>query len=433
MTRETKVGLLVGMGVILLIGIIISDHLSQVHDQSPAVESMTGFAERAQESINALVEPEAQALPGPLARRDGSILQRLQPVPTPQEMERPRWEQANQPAQPEPSLPQLPRAYAVETPRQAAGEASPMGQPTAAMQVPASHIPQFAPPAPPVAINDVPTLTFGGPAPERMQLASADTGAASFDAAAIVTTDHVDVALAEASRQASAPAPSGTEFIHYVREGETLYAIAEKFYGNGDYWRSIAQHNPGRVMANGQVRPNVRLVIPNRAGLAQLGPDFVPVGGDAPGRIRLAPGEPPSGPAPVAAQRTIDVKEGDTLTKLASEHLGTAGAWRKLLDANRERLSRPEDLRAGMKLVLPAETQAAAATPAAARQAQPAGSAKPSAAAGEYTIAAGDNLYRIAAKTLGDGNRWREIFEANKDRLKNPDAVAVGLKLRIPR
>ena len=31
-----------------------------------------------------------------------------------------------------------------------------------------------------------------------------------------------------------------------------------------------------------------------------------------------------------------------------------------------------------------------------------------------HTVAAGDSLWRIAQKLLGDGNRYREIIEANK-------------------
>ena len=34
MTKETKIGLLVGMGVIILIGILISDHLSAMRSLS---------------------------------------------------------------------------------------------------------------------------------------------------------------------------------------------------------------------------------------------------------------------------------------------------------------------------------------------------------------------------------------------------------------
>jgi hypothetical protein len=45
----------------------------------------------------------------------------------------------------------------------------------------------------------------------------------------------------------------------------------------------------------------------------------------------------------------------------------------------------------------------------------------------------GDNLSKIAKTLLGGANRYREIFEANKDALKDPDPVRPGQKLKIPR
>jgi nucleoid-associated protein YgaU len=49
-----------------------------------------------------------------------------------------------------------------------------------------------------------------------------------------------------------------------------------------------------------------------------------------------------------------------------------------------------------------------------------------------YQVRAGDTLGKIAAQFYGDGSRWPEIFEANKDQLKNPDLIEVGMELRIP-
>jgi len=48
MTRETKVGLLVGMGVILLIGIIVSDQLSHIQRQDAS--ALTNFGSDSQQS-----------------------------------------------------------------------------------------------------------------------------------------------------------------------------------------------------------------------------------------------------------------------------------------------------------------------------------------------------------------------------------------------
>jgi nucleoid-associated protein YgaU len=49
-----------------------------------------------------------------------------------------------------------------------------------------------------------------------------------------------------------------------------------------------------------------------------------------------------------------------------------------------------------------------------------------------HTVAKGDTLWAIAQKTLGDGNRYNEIFEANKPMLAHPDKIYPGQVLRIP-
>jgi len=40
-----------------------------------------------------------------------------------------------------------------------------------------------------------------------------------------------------------------------------------------------------------------------------------------------------------------------------------------------------------------------------------------------YTVVEGDNLFRIAKKTLNDGGRWREIYEMNKDKITTPNMI----------
>ena len=47
----------------------------------------------------------------------------------------------------------------------------------------------------------------------------------------------------------------------------------------------------------------------------------------------------------------------------------------------------------------------------------------------EYEVVSGDNLTKIGKK-FGIG--WKEIYEANKDLIKDPDLIQVGWKLRIP-
>ena len=49
-----------------------------------------------------------------------------------------------------------------------------------------------------------------------------------------------------------------------------------------------------------------------------------------------------------------------------------------------------------------------------------------------YTVKKGDTLWKIAEKTLGSGARHKEIFEANRPMLKDPDKIYPGQVLRIP-
>ena len=49
-----------------------------------------------------------------------------------------------------------------------------------------------------------------------------------------------------------------------------------------------------------------------------------------------------------------------------------------------------------------------------------------------YVVKSGDSLSKIAKQQYGDANAWKQIFEANKDILKDPDKIFPGQKLKIP-
>jgi LysM repeat protein len=51
---------------------------------------------------------------------------------------------------------------------------------------------------------------------------------------------------------------------------------------------------------------------------------------------------------------------------------------------------------------------------------------------GFYTVQAGDTLSKLAKAHLGDPKRYMEIFNLNKDVLKNPDLIKVGQKIQLP-
>ena len=64
-----------------------------------------------------------------------------------------------------------------------------------------------------------------------------------------------------------------------------------------------------------------------------------------------------TGAAPASGQtsaQTYTVKAGDTLSKIAKEHLGNANAYMAIFEANRDQLSDPDKIKPGQVLKIPA-------------------------------------------------------------------------------
>jgi len=59
------------------------------------------------------------------------------------------------------------------------------------------------------------------------------------------------------------------------------------------------------------------------------------------------------GTAAASSGRTYTVKAGDTLSKIAKDHLGNANAYMKIYEANRDQLSNPDLIKPGQVLRLP--------------------------------------------------------------------------------
>jgi nucleoid-associated protein YgaU len=63
-------------------------------------------------------------------------------------------------------------------------------------------------------------------------------------------------------------------------------------------------------------------------------------------------GGPAAAAAPAAA-KTYTVKAGDTLSGIAKEHLGSAGAYMKIFELNKDQLTDPDKIKPGQVLRLP--------------------------------------------------------------------------------
>ena len=49
-----------------------------------------------------------------------------------------------------------------------------------------------------------------------------------------------------------------------------------------------------------------------------------------------------------------------------------------------------------------------------------------------YTVVKGDSLSKIAKRVYGDANKWHTIFDANRDKISNPDLIHPGQVLTLP-
>lgn len=55
----------------------------------------------------------------------------------------------------------------------------------------------------------------------------------------------------------------------------------------------------------------------------------------------------------IIGQRTYTIEKGDTLSKIAKEHLGHASAWKQIFEANRDVLDDPDRIFPGQVIKLP--------------------------------------------------------------------------------
>ena len=73
-------------------------------------------------------------------------------------------------------------------------------------------------------------------------------------------------------------------------------------------------------------------------------------------------------------------------------------------------------------------TRAAAEDPSADQPEQPSAGQEVQ----QYTVVEGDSLWAIAQRFYQDGSRYQDIFQANKERISDPNRIYVGQVLVIP-
>jgi len=156
---------------------------------------------------------------------------------------------------------------------------------------------------------------------------------------------------------------------------------------------------------------------------------------------------PPAQPARPAAQpaRTYRVMAGDTLIRIARKVYGREHEREhlRIFAANRDKLPSASQVAVGQVLLIPpleaASPRRAVSPPGVWRRENYTEMTLP-ALEGRfrrgrtYVVRAGDTLTDIARRQMGSaaGSAVRKLLEANPDRIRDPDRLPVGLRLRIP-
>lgn len=290
MTRETKLALLLGLGLFILIGIIVTEYMAMTH--------VRGDGE-------------------PIAQTDGEPVTEVPPPPGSEPAV-----VADQPVR--------------RVDRQVSGEGArerPQPRPTTGDQ--------RSRPFNPVTFDSDRGLlartveeqrTTAGPTPAR-------TGTGAGD-------------LLPPDRRVSnepPPLPAGS-VTHRVERGESLWKIAERYYGDGNAWRRIRDANSDMVSATGGVREGLVLVIPDAGQRTSLGGATAAVANDGRGPVRAnAEQSVDRG----GAYRMHQVEPSDTLWSIAQRYLGDGSRWQEIRDLNREVITDPHRLDRGLVIRIP--------------------------------------------------------------------------------
>jgi nucleoid-associated protein YgaU len=136
-----------------------------------------------------------------------------------------------------------------------------------------------------------------------------------------------------------------------------------------------------------------------------------------PPAARLAPAKPPAPVAPATASvnptkpNVVTVKRGDSLWKLAEQHLGHGLRWHDLLSSNPDILD-PNQIVAGSQIVLPTSISSVRT-------------------ATKFTVRRGDTLSQIALSQLGRATFLACIAHANPA-IRDANLIYAGQVLLLP-
>lgn len=348
MTRETKIGLLVGLAFIIVIGILLSDHLTSTTEPPQAKLTQAGGNVR-----------QGVSVPG-AATANPPITNVVAPAPTPQQPIPTKDDLAPKPAPPVQIVQIGPSAQ--QNPGGAGAQTQAPANITPPVQAPTALIGQ-----PGTSQDQTQKLPLENPIiPQQPpQIANANSGAQPTNDLAQTAKQIGEEIVGLTGPTPTAPQPTNTGAptlaggkAYKAVEGDTLSKLAGRFMGG-----NTKANRDAIVQANASLVKNPDIIVVGKTYI-------IPITAKT-ATTPLAPSTPanPGFPAGATAQAPsatpeywYTVKEADTLRRIAVNQLGDEDAWAAIQELNKNTL-KGEDKTVvipGMKLKLPAKPVASA-------------------------------------------------------------------------
>ncbi len=174
--------------------------------------------------------------------------------------------------------------------------------------------------------------------------------------------------------------PTTKAFINFqyyiVRPGDWLSKIALKFYGDELIYPDIFNANRDKIQDENQIYPGQKLRIPTQQKQYEI----------------------------------YLVQAGDQLSTIAERFWGDAMKFQDIFQANRNLLKDENQIYPGQRLRIPSDNKAY----------------------NFYTVQTGDCLSKIAKIFFGDFLKFSEIYEVNREIIKDSELIYPGQRLKIP-
>jgi len=360
MTRETKIGLLVGLAFIIVIGILLSDHLTTSTEPPQATLAAAGNNVRSgvttpgagSGSVSATVVTPAAVSPAQTVPTAADLQPRPQPV---------------QPA------PQSQVQVAVGGPSAALKHPPAPGttNDTSTTQAPitdtrSTEIANDVTTSEPV-ISKAPPVQGSPVEPTRPPVVatSNDIAAALRDTARAHGEEIVSLGGSNGTGNTNASGGSNRPGVpagmksYIAVDGDSLSKIAAKTMG-----ANTKANRDAIINANASLKQNANLIVAGHAynipGTVPSGPSGTAVTSVATSSPPVIQAPPPAPVQPASTENWYTIKEGDTLTRIAQEQCGSTSAIPAILELNKESLKNPDRVVINTKIKLPNKPLASA-------------------------------------------------------------------------